>query len=214
MRYSFSILIIIFGILLSSCARTGTIEKAGGYSINPAVKDEVEKKISSANGIILGTIDYKLYENGSLIIDSHEKGKSSECFTMASLKGDTISITGFMGMFAGFGYTIELYRDTCIIRHFAKSDAEIYKLHKNDSLQFGVSVPCTAYSLTLAAKPAFTKGGVAEGIIELTSEEYYEVANGEERKYKMQLKSWFRTQPLERTAADIIQDHEEEINKK
>lgn len=199
---------------ICSCSHTGTIESNGGYSTNPAVKDEVAKKISSVNGIILGAIDYKLYENDSLIIDSHDKGKSSECFTMASLEGDTINITGFMGMFAGFGYTIELYQDTCIIRHFSKSDAEIYKLNKNDSLQFGVSVPCKAYSLMLAAKPSFKKGDVVEGIIELTSDEYYEVANGTERKYKMQLKSWFKTPPLESMAESFNKNHEDEINKK
>jgi len=201
-------------VCFCSCSHTGTTESNGAYSTNPTVKDDVAKKISSANGIILGAIDYKLYENDSLIIDSHEKGKSAECFTMASLEGDTISITGFMGMFAGFGYTIELYRDTCIIRHFSKSDAEIYKLNKNDSLEFGVSVPCKTYSLMLAQKPSFKKGEIVEGIIELTSDEYYEVANGVERKYKMQLKSWFKTQPLESPAAQMIRDHEEEINKK
>lgn len=212
MKYCFSALLII--ICICSCSHTGTIESNGAYSTNPAIKEEVEKKISSANNIILGAIDYKLYENDSLVIDSHEKGKSGECLTMASLEGDTISITGFMGMFAGFGYTIELYKDTCVIRHFSKSDAEIYKLNKNDSLQFGVSVPCAAYSLTLAQRPSFTKGEVAEGIIELTSDEYYEVTNGVERKYKMQLKSWFKTQPLESMAASFNKDHEEEINKK
>jgi hypothetical protein len=211
MKYFFFLLLFA---CLFSCSHTGTTESNGAYSTNPTIRDEVAKKISSANDIILGAIDYKLYENDSLVIDSHEKGKSAECFTMASLEGDTISIISFMGMFAGFGYTIKLYQDTCIIRHFSKSNAEIYKLNKNDSLEFGVSVPCKTYSLTLAQKPTFKKGEAVEGIIELTSDEYYEVANGVERKYKMQLKSWFKTPPLESAAASLNKNHEDEINQK
>jgi hypothetical protein len=198
---------------LISCTQTGSAESKAPYTIDPAVKDEVAKKISSVNDIILGAIDYKLYENDSLIIDSHSTGKSGECFNMASLEGDTINITGFMGMFAGFGYTIALYNDTCIVRHFSKSDAEIYKLHKNDPLGFNVSVPCRSYSLTLAKKPDFKKGETVQGIIELVSEDYYEAANGEERKYKMQLKSWFRTVPAENMEGAGTGAHEEEINK-
>jgi hypothetical protein len=119
---------------------------------------------------------------------------------MTSLDGDTINITGFMGMFAGFGYQIALFKDTCIVRHFMKSDAEIYKLNKTDSLTFGVSVPCKTYKLTLTNKPSFKKGDIVEGVIELMSDEYYEVANGNERKYKMQLTGYFKTEPLESTA--------------
>jgi hypothetical protein len=212
-KYRFYARIAIACFCLISCTHTASVEPNAAYTINPSVKGEVAKKISSVNDIILGAIDYKLYENDSLIIDSHSTGKSGECFTMASLKGDTINITGFMGMFAGFGYTIELYNDTCIIRHFSKSDAEIYKLHKNDPLNFTVSVPCRSYSLTLAAKPVFKKGEVAEGIIELMSEDYYEAANGEEKRYRMHLKSWFRTAPAENVEDAGKSDHEEEINK-
>ena len=198
---------------LISCTHTGSAERNAAYTVDPAVKSEVAKKISAVNDIVLGAIDYKLYENDSLIIDSQSTGKSGECFNMASLEGDTIHITGFMGMFAGFGYTVALYKDTCVIRHFSKSDAEIYKLRKNDPLNFAVSVPCRSYSLTLAAKPAFKKGETVQGIIELVSEDYYEAANGEEKKYRMQLKSWFKAPPAERAEEEAKRMHEEEINK-
>lgn len=76
------------------------------------------------------------------------------------------------------------------------TDALIYILKKSDSLTFGVSVPCKTYKLTLRNKPTFKKGEVVEGIIELVSDEYYEVANGRETKYKMQLTGYFKTEPL------------------
>jgi hypothetical protein len=143
-------------------------------------------------------MDFKMLENDSVVADTYAQGKSiDECMMMSLLEGDTINITGFMGMFAGFGYQIALFKDTCIVRYLGKSDVETYKLNKTDSLAFGVSVPCKTYKLTLVNKPTFKKGDIVEGIIELTSNDYYEVANGKENKYRIQLTGYFRTDPLE-----------------
>ena len=187
-------------IVLSSCGQTPKSIDNGAYVVDQSIKAKVDKKVKSFNGVTMSSMDFKMFENDSIVADTYAKGKSvDECMTMTSLDGDTINITGFMGMFAGFGYQIALFKDTCIVRHFMKSDAEIYKLHKNDSLEFGVSVPCKTYKLTLTNKPTFKKGDIVEGIIELMSDEYYEVANGNERKYKMQLTGYFKTEPLEST---------------
>ena len=98
-------------------------------------------------------------------------------------------------MFAGFGFYLDLFKDSCNITHLAKSDTEIYKLNKSDSiLSFGLVVPCKEKTLTLVNKPEFKVGEIIEGIIELTSQDYWEVANGHERKYKMQLKAYFKTE--------------------
>lgn len=185
-------------ITFSSCGQTPKSFYNGAYVVDPGIKVTVDKKVRSFEGVTMTSMDFKMYENDSLIGDTYSKGKSiDECMTKATLDGDTINIIGFMGMFAGFGYQIALFKDTCIVRHFAKSDAEIYKLNKDDSLEFGVSVPCKTYKLTLSKKPTFNKGDVLEGIIELTSDEYYEVANGKESKFRMQLTGYFRTDPLE-----------------
>jgi len=183
---------------ISSCGQTAKTVDNGAYVVDPNVKDKVDRKVKSFNGITMSSMDFKMYENDSIIGDTYAKGKSiDECMTMTTLQGDTINIVGFMGMFAGFGYQIALFKDTCIVQHFAKSDAEIYKLHKNDSLEFSVSVPCKTYKLTLSKKPTFKKGEILEGIIELTSDDYYEAANGKESRYKMQLTGYFKTDPLE-----------------
>ena len=185
-------------IALTSCGQTQKPFDNGSYIVDNSIKQQVDKKVKSYNGVNLSSMDVKLFENDSVIADTYSKGKSiDECMTFTTLEGDTINITGFAGMFAGFGYQIALFKDTCIIRHYAKSDAEIYKLHKNDSLEFGVSVPCKTYKLTLSHKPTFKKDEVLEGIIELTSEDYYEVANGDETKCKIKLTGYFRTAPLE-----------------
>jgi hypothetical protein len=187
-------------LALSSCGQTPKSIDNGAYVVDQSIKAKVDKKVKSFNGVTMSSMDFKMFENDRIVGDTYAKGKSiDECMIMTSLDGDTINITGFMGMFAGFGYQITLFKDTCIVRHFAKSDAEIYKHHKNDSLEFRVSVPCKTYKLTLTKKPKFKKGDIVEGIIELMSDEYFEVANGNERKYKMQLTGYFKTEPLEST---------------
>ena len=184
-------------IAIASCGLTPKSIDNGAYVVDQSVKAKVDKKVKSFNGVTLSSMDFKMFENDSIVADTYAKGKSVDvCMTMTSLDGDTINITGFMGMFAGFGYQIALFKDTCIVRHYIKSDAAIYKLNQSDSLTFGVSVPCNTYKLTLTNKPTFKKGDIIEGIIELMSDEYYEVANGNERKYKMQLTGYFKTEPL------------------
>ena len=184
-------------IALSSCGQTPKSFDNGAYVVDQSIKDKVDKKVKSFNGVTIGSMDFKLFANDSIVTDTYANGKSvDECMTMTSLDGDTINITGFWGMFAGFGYQIALFKDTCIVRHFMKSDAEIYKLNRTDSLTFGVSVPCMTYKLTLLNKPTFKKGDILEGIVELVSAEYYGVTNGNEQKYKMQLTGYFRTEPL------------------
>ena len=187
-------------VSLSSCAQTQKRTVNRAYIVDSSIKNKVEKKVKSFSGITMNSMDFKMFENDSIIADTYAKGKSiDECMTISSLEGDTINITGFLGMTAAFGYQIALFKDTCIVRHFMKTDVEIYKYKKTDSLNFGVSVPCKTYKLILVNKPTFKKGEVIEGIIELTSNDYYEVSNGNENKFKMQLTGYFKTEPLETT---------------
>ena len=102
-------------------------------------------------------------------------------------------------MFVGFGFYLDLFKDSCTITHLAKSDAEIYKMNKTGTtLTFGLSVPCPYKTLILVEKPAFKEGETIEGILELISQDFWEVANGQEKKYRMQLKAYFRTDPIKR----------------
>jgi len=165
------------------------------YKVDSSIKEKVNKQTSSTNGAALGHMEVKMFENDSLIFDSNGKDKKLEFFTMTNMKKDTIHIIGFSGIFSGFGFYLALCKDSCSIKHFVKSDAEIYKMNKSDTtLTFGLSIPCLQKSLTLVKKPTFKEGEIIEGILELTSQDYWEVANGHERKYRMQLIAYFTTE--------------------
>lgn len=197
MHKSLLFISVLFLIGMNSCKQAHKRTYNGAYYIDDSIKGQISKKVKSLNGVTMTSMDFRIFENDSIIGDTYADGKSiDECITKASLVGDTINITGFLGLFAGFGYQIALFKDTCIVRHIVKSDAEIYKLKKTDPLTFGIPVPCKTYTLTLTKKPSFKKGDIVEGIVELTSDEYYEVTSNGEKKYKVQLTGYFSTRPL------------------
>ena len=183
--------------LLTSCSQAQ--QDNTNYKVDSNIKETVDKQTSATNGVAMGHMEVKMFENDSLIIDTYGKDKKLEFFTMTTIKKDTIHIIGFAGMFAGFGFYLDLFKDSCSITHLAKSDAEIYKMNKSDTiLTFGLSVPCPQKNLTLVNKPTFKEGEIIEGILELTSQDYWEVANGHERKYRMQLKAYFKTEGVKK----------------
>lgn len=61
-------------------------------------------------------------------------------------------------------------------------------------LTYKLSVPCPNKTLVLVNNPTFREGEIIEGIIELTSPDYWEVTTGQERKYSVQLKAYFKTE--------------------
>src|SRR5580693_9085761 len=124
-----SLLTVLLFFTSHSCGHRSGPVAYKGYVVDNNVKQMVDARVSSAKGMVLSSMDFRMYENDSLIADTYATGKSmNECMTMTSMQGDTITITGWLGMFVGFGYRIELFGDTCIVDHFAHSDAEIYKL--------------------------------------------------------------------------------------
>jgi hypothetical protein len=195
-RYpSFSILALF--IFYTSCGQTPKIIYNGAYIVDNKVKEQVEEKITSFNGIIFGAMDFKMFENDSLIADSYSEGKSIQCITMTTLDGDTANIAGFVGMSAAFGFKIALFKDTCIVRFFESSDFIDTTTKPDSSLFVGGSLPCKTYKLTLANKPQIKKGEIIEGVIELTTDDFYQVSNGTKTKNKVYLKGYFKTEPLQ-----------------
>ena len=199
-----TILLLVLLSMFQLCSAQQQKHFANGiYIIDSKVKELVKKKIPSYESTAVGSTFIKMYENDSLVFDNYVTGKSLEELDMSFLWGDTANIFGFSGMTAGFGFNIFLCKDTCMVYHIVKTDAEIYKLHKTDSLEFGLNVPCVSYKLTLAEKPKFKEGEVIEGMIELTSDSYYEDGNDGEKKYRMQLTSYFKAPPLQTIAQKL-----------
>ena len=179
--------------VLRSCAPAAKPYDNRNYIVDPGISSQVSKKLKSSDGKNASSLFFKAWQNDSIIAENLTHGKIlSDCITMSDLEGDSLQITSFAGMFAGFGYRIVLFRDTAVVRFMQKSDTEIYALNKDDSLSFGVFVPCRSYKLTLSKKPEFKREQIIEGMIDLRSEDFYEVANGKINRYSMQIVGYFR----------------------
>jgi len=191
------IIIIVFSLFLSSCGQGLTTSKTG-YNVDSSIQYQVDKKTMSSNGVAMGKMEIRMFAKDSLLFDTYGKDKKIEFFTMTTLVNDTIHITGFAGMFAGFGFYLDIFNDSYELTYLAKSDAEIYKYNKADTtLTFGLSVPCSETSLTLVIKPTFNQDDIISGILELKSMDFWEVSNGKEKKYRMELRAYFKTGKIE-----------------
>ena len=184
-------------IELSSCRQTSAPKDNRAYIIDSSVTQLLDKKLNSPNGKTMTLTDIRLYKDDKLVEDTYRSGKSiDEGAVMISNTGESIYIFGFIGTGGNFGYKITLLDDTCTVGYLAKSETAMYRLNKNDSLAPGVLVHCKISKLTLTKKPKPDAGEYAAGILELTSEDYYEVVNGKESKCRMQLTSYFKTNPM------------------
>lgn len=193
---------IFLGMVYNSYGQTLQDTTNKLYAIDPSIKTKINSKVRSSNEIVWTSMDIKVIENDKVTWDTYAKGKSlDECMTLSSLDNDTINILSFFGFSAAFGYKINIIKDTFLVTYITKSDSKIYKIKKSDPLQFGIAVPCNSYKLTLVSTPTFKKGEVIEGIIELTSDEYYEVSNGIEIKYQTELTGYFKTNKLKSRAS-------------
>lgn len=187
------IVIILFSLLFSSFSQGQTISKQG-YKIDSTIKDQIDELTNSLNGVAMGKMEIRMYENDSLIFDNYGKDKKVEFLTMTTLDNDTFHSVGFAGMFAGFGFFLDIYKNNYVVTYLVKSDVEVYKYNQADTtLAFGLSVACPKTSLTLANTLTFKQDEVISGIVELNSSDFWEVSNGEEKKYRMELKAYFNT---------------------
>lgn len=155
--------------------------------------------IKSQSGETDATMDLEIYQDDSMVFNSKAPGQNKvNCSIEACCYKDTVTVICDAGILSGFGYKILLWKDTCVVTHHTRSEANILKLHKEDSLGNCLNVPCTSYHLTLSRHPSFTTGESLYGIVELTSADYYEV-NVHPHKFHVHLKSWFRTPTIEGT---------------
>lgn len=102
------------------------------YNVDHNLQQTVDKRTTLTKDLALGQMEVKMFENDSLIIDTYGKDKKVEFFTMTTMQNDTIHITGFAGMFIGFGFYLDLFKDKYTLTHLVKSDGEFYKLSKSD----------------------------------------------------------------------------------
>ncbi len=189
--------ILFFSLLLLSCKsqNSGSI---GNYTVNPQLKEEVSKYTFHMNGVPMGNMEIRLYEDDKIVFDNFGKeNEKAELLYMIFRQGDTIEITGFVGFAMAIGFYLDLFGDNYELTYLEKADSEIYKYNESDTkLTYKLSVPCSYTSCILTEKPTFKKEDPIAGMVELKSNDFWRIANGKKNKYRVELKAYFTTKLL------------------
>lgn len=122
--------------------------------------------------------EIQLFENDSLMLDTYGKTKESQMKVMHFWKGDTLKIIGGLGLFSNLGFVIKIVQGQGITSGYFSSDTPIYKLNKDDSLDFSVTVPCKTASAKISLIPAKGSNQKICGYVQFESQEFYEVDGG------------------------------------
>jgi len=162
------------------------------YKVDGSLKEDVESNIGDMNGVPIGKLELRMYEDDVLTFDNfgdHEKG---ELFFMTECQNETISIIGIAGFTIALGFYLDLNGDNYELTYMVKSDMAVYKYKEEDTeMHFKLSVPCSYTSCILTSKPTFKKEDTVSGVVELKSDDFWYMANGKKSKFRVELKAYF-----------------------
>lgn len=204
-------LFLLVAVCLAICSggQTTTYNTNYGLTIEPNMKDMVEKYVTPSEfGIGQGKI---LIYNNRMLLDIYEDdklrntykqqdNKSSVFKSFYYWKGDTLGIDGAFGLFGGTGFSIQLVNNRATLYHMVASDEyPSYAYKQKDSLIPRLQVPCVDTRIALSEIPDSTKSQVVYGYVEFKSVDYFVSsghADGQEilprRKRRVNMRIYFK----------------------
>jgi len=162
--------------------------------IDPTIKQTVEANIKLTD--LSGNSAMKTIEtiNDTTLPENFGLGKNLDAITEASLAQDTIIITSSLATReASFGYKIILRGDICTVKYFSLADENIFKINETDKPSHLISMTCQISKLTLSHNPQFKTGELIEGVVELTTNDFWSTIDGQNNKVKVRLTGYFKT---------------------
>jgi len=176
-------------ISLASCGQTSL-----PYTIDSTIDKTVDYNIKSTMTQSLNAIKSVETINDSTKLENFGLGKNLDAITDAYLSNDTIYIiSALAARDATFGYKVILTKQNILVNYFSVADENIFKFKKSDNPKRKISFDCPTNKLTLSQKPEFKVGESIEGVLEITTNEYWTVSSETETKIKKQLTGYFKT---------------------
>lgn len=174
-------------------------DSAPKYKIDKGIKEEVESNMGDMNGVPVGKLELRVYEDDVLAFDNFgDNDNKGELIIMTHYQNDTLCITAFAGFEIALGFYLDLYGNNYELTYLVKSDMPVYKYNEEDTeKRFKLSVPCSYTSCILTAKPTFKKEDVVSGVVELKSEDFWYVGNDKKHKRRVELKAYFLAKYVE-----------------
>lgn len=191
------LIVIFFSIAVNSCGQTKN--KSRNYIIDNSLKEKFKSFEKSFSEEGFSEVSFKLFHNDSIILNTNIYPNNFREYTnFENFKGDTIKITVTNNDGnSAYGFIIYILKDTCIARLIVQSNVANLSLNDSVTKRQIIYVPCKSFNLKLSSEPKFKKEEVVDGIIELTSDNYYEIRNQKNERSKIEMKGFFRTKPLE-----------------
>ena len=199
-------------LFLSSCTENKKIKAKEVFNIDPKIKVEVEKNISSIDldlgiegiSVYNNRVYLDFYEDGKQILSNTNKNESSIFRSSYYWMNDTLVIDGLFGLFGGSGFTIKMINDDVVLYHLLASDESPSYAHTAKSpLVSRLEVPCTASQVILSEIPDKSRQNILYGCVEFESDEYYKRSgsiNGKEfprKKQQAKMKIFFKSEFLD-----------------
>ena len=184
---------LVFAIsLLISTTSCG--QKALPYVVDSTVSTTVDENIKSTLTTAQSGMKLIVTINDSTNAENYGLGKNFGAITQASLSHDTIFITSLlMARKATSGYKIILTHDSCTVKYFSLADEDIFKINKIDKPRHLILFVCRTNKLTFSEKPQFKTGELIEGMVNLTTDDFWSFNNGQNTKVRVKLTGYFKT---------------------
>jgi len=176
-------LTIVFLIAMQACRQTDgtTIE---GLTIDPMIKDEAEKHFHPLNGFdttrqsrpfYQNAVALEYFENGSLVASTKGLFVPQPFNSSYVMKGDTVLIYGFIGLFAGgTGFAMEIIENKATVYNLViADDFPAYAYGENTELLQQLHVPCEEFRAVISAIPTEGNDEMIYGFVEFKGSNYY-----------------------------------------
>jgi hypothetical protein len=193
-----------FAILCLLLAGTGHVQgqiktPAQGFNqirMDPGVQDTIDKRIVDHDGMVYGSVTFRLYINDSPDLDFSSLPQNIQNLTF--LGGDTLKTIGLIPLdFVGFAVQVRQYGDDpADITVFVTSNELPLRLMPGDTASRSLIVPCRTSMLTIPREPMFAEGQIISGIVELETEEFLvdDPEMPESLRMRLALAWYFRTE--------------------
>lgn len=193
------LLILFLNIVFVNVASAQLITYSIDSSLNPTFRSS-DNFIPSS----LCKMDVRLFENDREIMNTFDTSQKIEFINIIQSKKDTIEIIGLAGMFTGFGFFLDIFKNNCELTAMAKSDIPLYKLNKEDSIkQYSLSIPCAYTKVEFSKKPTFAENDIFGGRVRLVSKHFWSEHNGKLVKYKIELDAYFSTKSAKEIGKEL-----------
>jgi hypothetical protein len=166
--------------------------------LDPSVEDTIGKRIVDHDGMVYGSVTFRLYVNDSLELENESLPQNIQNLTF--LGGDTLKTIGLIPFFfIGLAVQVRQYPNAPgDITVLVSSDEFPVRLLPGDTASRSIVVPCRTSMLTIPKEPVFKEGAMISGIVALETEEFLldDPEMPESMRMRMALEWYFSTEAV------------------